>query len=477
VVVVLAVDVGSTLAKALLVGDDGRQIGPVLRRPTPIGHEGIADVEAVTGVVDALIDDVLSDPAARPDAVALSCAWHTLVGVDGNGRPTTELTTWLDGRAGPEALALRTELADAEAARQRTGAPIHPSLPPARLTWFRRHRPGAFAATRRWCSLPEALATRWFAMPVGPSPSIASGSGLYDQRRQVWDDELLAATGVSRHALAAVEDRPRHGLGPDYKSRWPLLADVPWFPAVGDGAAAVVGSRCEGPDRAALTVGTSAAVRVVTSRETRLARPLPAALFGYLLDGERAVVGGARSNAGNLVAWAGEVLHLDAGDPVVVATAGREPGGHGLDVDSSLVTERSPAWPVEAGGRVAGLRRTTTAVDLVQALVEDAALGIASAAAALEGWAGGRTLVLGGGASGSAGWRQLLAEALGRPVVLSPVLEASAVGAALVVLDRLGVPARAEPADLETVVPDPDRAVAFGRLKERHTSFAAFWGS
>ena len=476
-VVVLAVDVGSTLAKALFVGEDGRQVGPVLRRPTPIGHEGVADVEVLADGVDALIDDVVRDPAARPDAVALSCAWHTLVGVDAGGRPTTELTTWLDGRAGPEASALRAALTDAEDTRRRTGAPIHPSLPPARLAWFRHHRPEAFAATRRWCSLPEVLAGRWFGAPAGPSPSIASGSGLYDQRRRAWDDELLAATGVARDALVAVEDVPRDRLSTDYRSRWPLLADVPWFPAVGDGAAAVVGSRCEGPDRAALTVGTSAAVRVLTSVQTRLARPLPAALFGYLLDGERAVVGGARSNAGNLVAWAGEVLRLGAGDPVARATAGRDPGSHGLDVDSSLVTERSPAWPLEAGGRVTGLRRTTAAVDVVQALVEDAALGIASAVEALEEWAGRRALVLGGGAGGSAGWRRLLADALDRPLVVSPVLEASAVGAALQVLGRLGVSPPTGAADLEVVAPDPDRSAAFARLKERHSAFAAFLGT
>src|SRR5205085_3549034 len=140
----------------------------------------------------------------------------------------------------------------------------------------------------------------------GPSTSIASASGLYDQRRGRWDEEVLDAVGLGDDALGVVDDEPARGLCSDYRSRWPVLEDVVWFPAVGDGAAAVVGSGCTAAGHAALTVGTSAAARVLTPREQRLARSLPGELFGYLLDRERAVVGAARSNAGDVVAWAGE---------------------------------------------------------------------------------------------------------------------------------------------------------------------------
>ena len=57
-------------------------------------------------------------------------------------------------------------------------------------------------------------------------------------------------------------DAPLRGLLPEYGRRWPRFADVPWFPALGDGAAANVGSGCLGPSRVALTVGTSGALRL-----------------------------------------------------------------------------------------------------------------------------------------------------------------------------------------------------------------------
>ena len=272
---VLALDIGSSFAKAQRFGEDGSPVGNLVHRPTGIGHDGSADVDDVAAGIEAVVDEALG---AGPDpvAVAVSSAWHTLVGVDAAGRATTALSTWLDDRAGPEAAELRAAVDQADV-QNRTGAPVHPSLPAARILWLARHQPDAFAATSRWCSLPELLASRWFAQTVGPSSSIASGTGLYDQRAMTWDAELLAAVGSMPETLAPVDDEPQTGLAPPYRSRWPVLATVPWFPALGDGACAAIGAGCAYPGRAALTVGTSAAVRVITDRESRWAAPLPPA--------------------------------------------------------------------------------------------------------------------------------------------------------------------------------------------------------
>ena len=81
-------------------------------------------------------------------------------------------------------------------------------------------------------------------------------------------------------------------------------------------ACAVVGSGCGVEGRAALTVGTSAAVRILTDSKSRWERPLPRALFGYLLDGAHPVVGAARSNAGDVAAWARAVLGIESDPPI-----------------------------------------------------------------------------------------------------------------------------------------------------------------
>jgi gluconokinase len=436
----------------------------------------------------------------------------------------------------------RLEDGDPEAVRRRTGAPVHPSLPAARLLAEAVRDSAAFNATARWCSIGELLETRWLAGAPGPSSSMASASGLFDQERRSWDVEVLLALGLRRGTLAAVDDGPRRGLAPAYRNRWPALAEALWWPALGDGACALIGTGCGhlpeapasgraggggdrapgapasgraggggdlppgapstpadtaagGGRRAALTVGTSAAVRVLAGAVERAARP--PGLFAYLLDADRVVLGAARSNAGNLVPWLADVLRLD--DDLVARVAARPPGCHGLRAVPDLAGERSPDWPLDASGSLAGLRPDTTALDIAQAFLEAAVCGLATAVDTLEaavrpaadrppggvgvGEAGvlaaaarrpgdataGRLALVGSGRalSSSAAWRQLVADATGRSLIRSRVEEASARGAAVVALQGLGwLDARpGENLDGDPALPDPGRAEAFARLR------------
>src|SRR3954452_12232947 len=202
--VVLALDLGTSYAKALRFDESGATVGELYRQRARIGALGRADVDDVAAAAEAALDEALAS-GPEPAAVAVTSAWHTLVGVDGEGRATTELSTWADDRAGAEAAALRGAVADIDDVHDRVGAPIHPSLPSARIFWFARHQPDAFAATRRWCSLSEFLTRRWFGATVGPSPSIASATGLYNQHAGAWDAEVLNAIGLDGDRVGAVD--------------------------------------------------------------------------------------------------------------------------------------------------------------------------------------------------------------------------------------------------------------------------------
>lgn len=495
---VLAIDAGSTTAKAQLFDTAGRPLGPAVRSRVALGPDGTADPGAFVASVEAAVDETLRRGTGAVDAVALSCAWHGLVGLGADGRPTTPLSAW--SATGPAAVAgaveLRRRLEAAGvlgAAVRRTGCPVHPSFPAARLLAEGVRDGAAFAATVRWCSIGELLESRWLAGRPGPSSSMASATGLFDQEAMVWDGEITEAIGLRPETLVPVDDTRRRGLDPVYRSRWPALASATWWPALGDGACALVGTGCGGPPdrrssvrRAALTVGTSSAVRVLAGAAERAGRP--PGLFAYLLDRDRVVLGAARSNAGNLADWLGQVLRLDGDIPAQVVA--RPPGSHGLRAVPALAGERSPDWPAVTAGSVSGLHPDTTAVDIAQALLEAAVCGLADAVDTLEGALIGRPSSPDGG-SGQAGlvlvgsgralaesaaWRHLVADAAGRPLVPSRVEEASARGAALVALDGLGWldDAPGEPAALDgdPVAPDAARAAAFARLRARRPSIS-----
>jgi gluconokinase len=488
---VLAVDAGSTSAKAQFFDAAGRALGPPVRSRVAIEPDGTADGLAFLASVEAAVDEALRRRPDRVDAVAVSCAWHGLVGLGSDGRPTTPLSTW--STTGPAvtaaAVELRRRLEEAtvqHAVRRRTGAPVHPSLPAARVLAEEARDPSAFAATARWCSIGELLETRWLAGAPGPSSSMASATGLFDQESRSWDAEMLLAVGLRPETLAPVDDRPRRGMAAGYAARWPALADAVWWPALGDGACALLGTGClpaASPDRAAppavpgggpagrraaLTVGTSAAVRVLAGAPERAARP--PGLFAYLLDADRVVLGAARSNAGNLVDWLSGVLRLEG--ELLTQVAARPPGGHGLEAVPDLAGERSPDWPLAVSGSVRGLRPDTTALDIAQALLEAALCGLADAVDSLEAASTGpgplQLVGSGRALASSAAWQQLVADVTGRPLIPSRVEEASARGAAVAALDGLGwLDPSSAAADLDgvAVTPDPARAEAFAGLR------------
>lgn len=463
----LALDVGTTLAKALHFDARGRVVDSPAFVRVPVGLDGTADAQEWIAALEELVDRAAASPLPPPAAVGVSCAWHSLVGIDADTRPLTELTTWEDTRAADEAEELRRLLADPEATRQRTGAPIHPSLPPARLLRHARTDPHAFRRVVRWCAGGDLLGVRWCDSQAPLSPSLASATGLRDATTARWDDELLSLLRLSPERLGPVGGDPLL-LNNPYSRRWPRLAGIPWFPALGDGAAALLGSGCTSPERAAVTVGTSAAVRVLVPLPQALARPLPPALFRFLLDGERAVVGASRSNAGNLLAWAERTLRLPEGQDPLEAALARPPGAHGLTAVPALSGERSPDWPLRAHGALEGLRLPTTAVDILQALVESAVLGLAVCVDVLEDWGGTPLRLIGSaGVTRSPAWARLIADATGRSVTVCSIEEASARGAALFARARAhpGDTAASENTDGHVVGPDEQRARAFARRR------------
>src|SRR5919205_1098014 len=108
--VVLALDVGSTSAKAQYFDAAGRALTAPYRSRVAITPAGTAEPEVFLASVEAVLDEALKPPAPVPDAVAVACAWHGLVGLGPDGCPTTPLSTWQFTGAAPAAAELRRRL-------------------------------------------------------------------------------------------------------------------------------------------------------------------------------------------------------------------------------------------------------------------------------------------------------------------------------------------------------------------------------
>lgn len=444
---VVSIDVGTSSVRTLLfdgLGHERPGVGAHLGYEVETTPDGGVEVGAdrLLALVVAGIDtihDRLKVEGLRPSAVACCTFWHNVLGVDAGGRPTTPVLHPFDTRSAAAARQLGERI-DGRQQHQRTGCILHASYLPAKLLWLSEINPSAFRATRRWMSLGEYVYLKLLGT-AACSTSMVSGSGLWNQRENRYDREVLGVLPIEPGQLAPVDemDRPVSNLRADYRSRWPQLDGIPWYPALGDGAANNIGSRCTSPDRYALMVGTSGAMRVVS--ETAPGR-IPEGLWCYRVDGKRYVLGGALSNGGGVYDWMKRNLALpSSGDEIEARLAGMPPGSHGLTLLPFFAGERSPGWRAEARAAICGLSAHTSSIEILRAALESVALRFreiydlmtASFDEPREVVASGSALLH------SRAWTQMMADALGRRIVTCLEREASARGAALLSLERLGI--------------------------------------
>ena len=469
---IVSLDVGTSSARASLYDIDGRPVAgsfhqEAYQAATTADGGSEHDARHLLAAVVACLDRIVGSPPPSPIlGVAITTFWHGLLGFDGASRPVTPVFTWADTRAAEAARELQDALED-DAIHTRTGCHLHPCYWPAKLRWLRKTRPADFRRVTRWGSIGEYLELTFFG-EAATSLSMGSGTGLFDQSRQAWDAPILAAAGIDEEGLFPLCDRDqgRHGMRSVWRHRWPPLAAASWFPALGDGAASNIGSECTDNKRVALNVGTSTALRVVT--EVPLAPPR--GLWRYRLDRRRLLLGGATSEGGNVYAWLRSILHLPDHDQLEAALMRQEPDAHGLTMLPFLAGERSPGWRSERRAAVTGLSLATSAVEIVRTGLEAVALRLAIVYELLTPLAAAdHTIVASGGALlRSRAWTQIMADVLGRPLVVSGEEEATSRGGALLALESLGRPASSTVSPLgETIAPDLARHARYREARAR----------
>jgi gluconokinase len=354
---------------------------------------------------------------------------------------------------------------------------LHPSYLPARIAWLKRTRLAVARRVRHWMSAAEYLALRLFG-ELRVSLSMASATGLFDQHALSWDADVLAALDLTPDELSPLADldAPFTALRGEFARRWPALARVPWLPAAGDGACANVGSGCVSAERAALSLGTSGALRVLFRRSGAAERvEVPRGLWLYRLDRDRLLVGGAISNGGSVRRWLAHALALPPAQELERTISELPADGHGLTVLPFLAGERSPDWSLSASSAVVGLTLNTTPAEIVRAAMEAVAYRLVIIRRLLaERFPEARTVVASGGAlAHSPTWARIIADALGEPIELSRDEEASLRGAALLALESAGaigdVADRPPPAG-ERVMPDAGRHARYAAAIERYRS-------
>ncbi len=438
-----------------------------------------ADADELLGYAERAIGEVLAragDRAAHIAAVASDSLVSNVLGVDADGRAVTPVYTYADARCTREVTELRARF-DEEATHQRVGTLFHTSYLPARFLWLARERTDVFRRARYWMSLGEYFLFRWTGQRAC-SYSVASWTGLLNRQTLDWDTELLAQLPITHDQLSPLIDHDASvgTLRAEYAARWLALKDAKWFPTIGDGATANIGSGCIDPARIALTIGTSSAMRVVSPSPAERGRGgvgvIPRGLWSYRVTRDHELVGGALSEGGNLHAWMLHKMRLDHAPDLDRALEEMAQDAHGLTVLPFLAGERAPNWNAEARAAITGIGLNTRPIEILRAGLEAIAYRLGLIFELLRGVApdAHEVIASGGALMKSPTWIQIIADTLGVPVIASAEAEATSRGTALLALKALGVIESLDelPAQLgATYQPDAARHAVYARAVDR----------
>ncbi|CAN5769003.1 gluconokinase [soil metagenome] len=483
----LSIDIGSSSIRSMVFDSDGRSIIDFsLQIPYELysGADGQVTIDAgrILDTAVACIDGsqkTLQQHNAIVSVVGVSCFWHSLLGLNAMGKPSTPVYHLADNRSADIVDTLRLNLEE-PAWKRVVGTRFHSSYWPAKLLWLRDRQPEAEHQVTTWVSIADYLSAL-FNGSIQTSLCMASGTGMCDISSGEWSQPLCQELGIATSTLPTIVDRTDAlVLLEPWRSRWPMLADASWFPPLGDGACANVGCGATTRRRIALTLGTTGAMRVMSTSVVGEPVEVPDELWTYRLDRSSILHGGAITNGGGWLDFLRDIIG-DSDASVLDDAFATEPAAHGLTILPFLAGERSPIWNDRARAVVAGLGSATTRTDLIRAGLESVAHRLALVYASIAPVADTDHKIVANGAAllKSPGWQQIVSDALGHEIVTLPAtLEASARGAALCALEAAGLISdlveNADPVvDSKFVTPDDSATMTYRLERDRQETLRA----
>ncbi len=468
---ILAIDIGTTSTKALAVGSDGKVIASQ-QHFYPTFYPQIDFVEqnpqqiyqAVLEVISRVIPQISTEYRLR--GISFSSAMHSIMAVDAQAKPLTPLIIWADTRSTRQAKALRnTSLG--KRLHQETGAPVHPMSPLCKLIWWKENDPALINTAHKFISIKEFVVYHLCGQYV-VDYSIASASGLFDIHSLHWHDEIFLLTGIREEQLSTpVNATFACSIKPEIQIQL-SLPDVPAIMGASDGCLAQLGCGAMHPGDLTITIGTSAAVRRVSKRN--LQDP-ELRLFNYPLDEKTRISGGASNNGTVIIDWFNREFNTTSQNlsEFVKDTNTIAAGSDGLIALPYLQGERAPIYNPQARGVFFGVSVRHTPNHFKKALLEGICFEIFSIVKSVESIHGpSDKIFVSGGFTYSPDWVQLLSHVLGRTVIQSEVNDASAIGAAMVGFEALGIPFQQQTGERKFHQPD----VTLSRLY--HKQFEIF---
>lgn len=432
---VLVVDVGTSGVRAAIVRPDAtvaheHHVRVLPETPAP----GLVEFDAARMAESALEVAAAALAAGGPvDGVGIANQRASVVVWErGTGRPVAPGIGWQDLRTVGSCLALQAE-----------GIRLAPNASATKvMAILDEVDPGrARAESGELCVGTVDSWVAWTLSGGAGSDAVhvtdatnAAVTQLVDPSDIEWDHELLKKLRIPAGMLPVIVDSSG-AVG----AASALPGSPPICGIAGDQQASLVGQGCTLPGMAKATFGTGGMLDQCTgqgagpqSAQRSTAGTFPIVAFrvgGMATWGTEAVM----LSAGTCVEWLRDDLGLLASSEESEAVARQCESAEDVWFVPALLGLGTPVWDFGARGTLVGLTRGSARPHIVRAVLEGVAHRGADLLEASEADSGYpiEALRVDGGMSDNGVFVQALADATGRPIEISPILEATTLGAGL----------------------------------------------
>jgi xylulokinase len=437
----VGVDLGTGSMKGVAVTPAGRLIADAraeyrMYHPHPGWNENEPSdwVSALAAVVGRISGDATA-AGHRVRAIGIVAQRDPFVLLDDKGEPTAPAISWTDSRTDAQLARLtdqvgRDRLIDITGGLPVVGGGL------LNLMWARENEPKSWSRTVRVASPKDYLVGMLGAEP-GTDPTTPTRSIAFDVRETCWSTEILDAVDVDTGLFDTLRYSPSEAVGtvdPDWALQVGLSGDVVLAAGCADDHAAALGSGAIRPGQRSLGTGTCSSWRAVVESY----QPDPDGRVDcspYVVPGlfmREATI----DSVGSSLRWfrdavCPELAGGDAYDAILAMAASTPRGAEGVMffpfVDGA---KRAPFFQPGATGTFVGITGKHTRAHLARAVVESIAL-LYVPTLELMGGTDSAPLTIVDGEAASAFWNQMKADVMGCAVRTPEVLDAAAMGAAV----------------------------------------------
>ncbi len=342
------------------------------------------------------------------------------------GRPVGPMLGWQDQRSAEICARLR-DAGHADQVRELSGLPLDPMFSAAKVRWLLdTYDPDRSAA--RAGRLTLGTVDAWLLRALTGRTQIELGNAartqLLDVRAAAWSPELLDLFAIPASLLPELV--PSQGDLGSVGRTGGKLHGIAVRAVLGDSHAALYAHGGQAAGGAKVTYGTGSSVMQVVAKPEEVSPAVCLTVAWADPEAQLAAEGNIRST-GATVSWLASLLGTT---PEALADAAARTDNGGVHLVPAFGGLAAPWWDDAAEGTIAGLTLGTRPEHLARAAIESIAHQVTDVVTAMDAGTGVSHLVADGGASGNDVLMQVQADLAGVPVLRARERDLSALGAA-----------------------------------------------